>query len=177
MSSFVPQDTEPSVVQIPAFLTTEAEVRLMCAATGVDLGGVGSYSNAGACKNSHFPCYLLFLCSLVHFCSTFVHFWRKSHLPKSPLTDLYASGKYAGKLYFSPNSDKSAMSKALNDSVKGAYRPGPTFPDTEAEAKTLAKQLGMSWGGTGAYKNHGACKLFLSSRIYTWNYLKHHDVT
>ena len=83
--------------------------------------------------------------------------------PKIPLTDLYASGKYAGKLYFSPNSDKSAMSKALNDSVKGAYRPGPTFPDTEAEAKTLAKQLGMSWGGTGAYKNHGACKLFLSS--------------
>ena len=80
-----------------------------------------------------------------------------------PLTDLYASGKYAGKLYFSPNSDKSAMSKALNDNVKGAYRPGRAFPDNEAEAKTLAKQLGMSWGGTGAYKNHGACKLFLST--------------
>jgi hypothetical protein len=163
MASFVPS----------AFLTTEAEVRLMCAATGVDLGGVGSYSNAGACKNSHFPCYLLFLCSssllftfvqlLFNFCSLLT----KITPPKIPLTDLYASGKYAGKLYFSPNSDKSAMSKALNDSVKGAYRPGPTFPDTEAEAKTLAKQLGMSWGGTGAYKNHGACKLFLSSRIYT----------
>ena len=85
MSSFVPQDTEPSVVQIPAFLTTEAEVRLMCAATGVDLGGVGSYSNAGACKNSHFPCYLLFtiwfvLCSLVHlfFTCSLCSFWRKS---------------------------------------------------------------------------------------------------
>ena len=67
------------------------------------------------------------------------------------------------------------MSKALNDNVKGAYRPGRAFPDNEAEAKTLAKQLGMSWGGTGAYKNHGACKLFFwvlrgvspwSSRIY-----------
>jgi hypothetical protein len=44
-----------SLVQTTAFLTTEAEARALCAATGTDLGGVGSYQNKGACKKKFPP--------------------------------------------------------------------------------------------------------------------------
>ena len=76
----------------------------------------------------------------------------------SPPTDMYASGKYAGKLYFSSSADNAAKCKALGATAKGAHRPSRALPNTEAEAKALAKQLGMSWGGTGAYQNKGACE-------------------
>ena len=71
---------------------------------------------------------------------------------------MYCSGKYAGKLYFSPSADNAAKCEALGANVKGAYRPSHALPTTEAEANALAKQLGMSWGGTGAYQNKGACE-------------------
>ena len=54
-----------SLVQTTAFLTTEAEARALCAATGTDLGGVGSYQNKGACKKK-FPPTCLHLLKLLH---------------------------------------------------------------------------------------------------------------
>ena len=54
-----------ALTQTTAYITTEAEARGLCAATGTDLGGVGSYQNKGACKKSFHPCPCISRCYLL----------------------------------------------------------------------------------------------------------------
>ena len=56
-----------ALTQTTAYITTEAEARGLCAATGTDLGGVGSYQNKGACKKSFHPCPCISRCYLLQY--------------------------------------------------------------------------------------------------------------
>ena len=72
---------------------------------------------------------------------------------------MYVKGKHAGQLFWGNTAetlDDFCGPLTGSAAAAGAFRPCDRFPRSEPEARALAEQLGMSWGGTGPYKNKGA---------------------